>query len=221
MVMLMNVNKRRFDAVIFDCDGVLIDSEPVYNRVFAELLTENGVPLTTQECLDRYIGHKLSYCIKQIEEEYGTTLPTTLVDDYITRSFAAFESELVCIEDVESVIDALQCPIAVASGSGHRELEFTLGLVDLYHRFNGCIYSVEDVERGKPHPDVYLHAAAQLNVQPHRCAVIEDSVNGAKAGVAAGMAVFAYAGLTDAASLGKTGAHVFERMDELHSLLRL
>lgn len=215
----MNVNKQTFDAVIFDCDGVLINSEPIYNRVFAELLTVNGVHTTTEECINRYMGFPLSHCIKSIEKEYGVSLPSTLVADWQAKSFKAFEIELVCIPGVDSIIDSLHCPKAVASSSGHKELRFTLGLVDLYQRFNGHIYSVEDVERGKPHPDVYLHAAEQLNVERERCAVIEDSVNGAKAGVAAGMTVFGYAGLADAESLSQTGAHVFEKMNDLYSLL--
>jgi len=215
----MNANKRTYDAVIFDCDGVLIDSEPIYNRVFAELLTENGIATTTEECIARYMGMDLTHCIKLIEKEFNTTLSPTLLSDYQTRSFKAFETELASIPDVDSIIDSLDCPIAVASSSGHEELRFTLGLVDLYQHFNGCVYSVEDVDRGKPYPDVYLHAAEQIGVEPGRCAVIEDSVNGANAGIAAGMTVFGFAGLTDAESLSNTGAQVFEQMNELHSLL--
>ncbi|MDH3694236.1 MAG: HAD-IA family hydrolase [Gammaproteobacteria bacterium] len=165
------------------------------------------------------MGLDLTHCIELIENEYKTVLPATLLSNYWTRSFAAFETELICVPDDDSIIASLDCPIAVASCSGHKELRFTLGLVDLYQRFNGHIYSVEDVERGKSHPDVYLHAAEQLDVRPERCAVIEDSVNGAKAGVAAGMTVFGYAGLTDAESLSQTGARVFEQMNELYLLL--
>ncbi len=217
----MTAKNYLFDAVIFDCDGVLIDSEPIYNRILAELLMENGVSTTTEECIDRYIGMDLNRCIELVNMAFNTTLPPTFVSDYKTRSFESFQTGLVCMPGIEELIQSMTLPLAVASSSGHDELRFTLDLVGLYQRFDGRIFSVDDVERGKPHPDVYFYAAEQLNVDPTRCAVIEDSVNGAKAGIAAGMTVYGYASLTDGDLLRKTGAHVFKHMRELHTLLKL
>ena len=214
--------KVDYEAVIFDCDGVLIDSEPIYNRVLAQQLTELGLPTTIEQSIQRFMGFSLRECIQIIEEELGRPVPKTFMDEHKQRSLAAFESELELIPGIVEVLDALaHRPIAIASSSGHEELRVSLTVTGIYERFRGRIYSAEDVKRGKPHPDLYLHAARQLEVEAASCAVIEDSVAGVTAGVAAGCTVYGYAALVDASALNDAGARVFSQMSELGTVLGL
>ena len=211
-----------YEAVIFDCDGVLIDSEPIYNRVLAQQLTELGLPTTTEQSIQRFMGFSLRQCIRVIEEELGRPVPKTFIGEHKERSLSAFESELQLIPGIVEVLNALvHCPIAIASSSGHEELRVSLTATGIYERFRGRIYSAEDVVRGKPHPDLYLHAARQLGVEAASCVVIEDSIAGVRAGLAAGCTVYGYAALVDASALSDAGARVFSQMSELGTVLGL
>jgi HAD superfamily hydrolase (TIGR01509 family) len=209
-----------WDAIIFDCDGVLVDSEPISTRVFTGMLATIGLPMTVEEAAERFIGRSMPACLAVVEGLLGRAVPEGFAEEYHRRSSIAFEEELVVVPGVVEVLDWLPWPHCVASGSDHERLRITLTKTGLYPRFEGRIYSTADVTRGKPDPDVFLYAAQSMGVRPERCAVVEDSVLGVQAGVAAGMSVFAYTGTADVARLRAAGAQIiFEEMSELPALL--
>jgi HAD superfamily hydrolase (TIGR01509 family) len=182
------------DLVIFDCDGVLIDSEIIACAVEARLLTDIGYPMTTEEVVRRFAGIADRDMISAIEKDWGRPLP----EDYRVRRRAlirdACERELRAVPGVADVVGRLSKRICVASSSTPAWLNHTLGLVGLHERFAPNIFSASMVERGKPAPDIFLYAAERMGAAPARCLVIEDSAPGVKAGKAAGMTVFGFVG---------------------------
>lgn len=206
-------------AVLFDCDGVLVDSEPIANRILAEMLTDAGLPYTAERSVERFVGRSMASCMKLIEEELGGPAPRGFAEEYQRRTFEAFLEELRPVPGVVNVLDGLRWPACVASSGDHDKLRTTLSRTGLYPRFQGRIFSATEVARGKPHPDLFLYAAERMGVEPHRCAVVEDSVYGVEAGCAAGMTVFGYTGTVGAAPLAARGAVVFDDMRRLPELL--
>ncbi len=210
-----------FDLVIFDCDGVLVDSERLAVRVEAEILCGLGWPLTEADIVERFVGRSASYMHGQIERQLGRSVDWEA--EFETRYQEVFGRELVPVPGVVealAVIEETGTATCVASSGSQERMRFTLGLTGLFERFEGRIFSADEVARGKPAPDIFLHAAEKMGVPPGRCAVIEDSVSGVSAGVAAGMAVFAFAGgVTSGARLALGTAVVFDRMQILPALL--
>lgn len=182
--------------VIFDNDGVLVDSEPIANQVLADLLTGYGWPTTFDDSVNAYLGGTLQHVRDLVEPRLGRALPAEFEDQYHERLFARLGAELTAVPGVREALDALTLPYCVASSGAHPRIERTLRTVGLYDRFAGNIYSADDVERGKPFPDLFLYAARRQGVPPERCVVIEDSPYGVEAGKAAGMTVIGYAGVT-------------------------
>jgi HAD superfamily hydrolase (TIGR01509 family) len=215
----------RPDLVIFDCDGVLIDTERIAVPIDVEILAELGWEMTEAEVVERFLGRSEADCSREIEEHLGHALPDSLSFEIDERYRQAFERELAPVAGVLDVLGALErsgTPVCVASSGTHEKMRFTLGLTGLLERFSGRIFSVEDVTRGKPAPDLFLHAAASMAFDPGRCAVVEDSPYGIEAALAAGMHAYAYAGgLTPLRRLQVPGAIVFRHMGELPALFGL
>lgn len=182
--------------VIFDCDGVLIDSEPIGSRIDAEELQRCGIDITPGEILERFTGVTSRQMFRVLSAERGIELPADLEARVQERVHAAFERELLPIPGVHAVLDALDLPAGVASGSRMRRLEVSLGVTGLYERFRPHVFSAEMVAHGKPAPDLFLHVAATMAVAPERCLVIEDSLNGVLAARAASMPVIGFTGGT-------------------------
>ena len=174
------------ELVIFDCDGVLVDSERLGVRVEARLITELGWPLTEAEVLDRFVGRSDAYMLGEIETALGRSVPEwpALYQEHLHQ---AFHDELVPVEGIADALDALTIPSCVASSGTHDKLRLTLGLTGLFARFDGSIFSTTEVANGKPAPDLFLHAADRCGVAPERCVVVEDSRSGVEAARAAGM----------------------------------
>ena len=208
-----------FELVIFDCDGVLIDSEPIANRVLAECLSDIGLPTTMEQSMHDYMGHSWAACMDLFAARLGRPLPADFAGDHWRRLIAALRAELEPVPHVHDVLARLTTPVCVASNGRHETMRVTLAKTGLLDRFAGRVFSSADVERPKPAPDLFLHAAARMGAHPARCAVVEDSPHGVAAGVAAGMAVFGYAAQTDAAALAAAGARVFRDMRALPELL--
>lgn len=217
-----------FDAVLFDCDGVLVDSEPITNRVLAEMLGELGWPLTTQESMSIFIGKAVKDETKLIEAKTGFALTPEWLQRFWARRNEALDRDLVEIPGASVAVRALHATlggrIACASGADRGKIELQLDKVGLSDCFEGRIFSGHETPRSKPFPDVYLAAAQALGVDPRRCAVIEDTVTGATAGVAAGATVFGYSpgemGHSGPEALRQAGVvRVFTRMADLHALL--
>ena len=203
--------------VILDCDGVLVDSEPLSNRVLSEALTAAGHPMTAEETTAAFMGRSWVSCEEIMRARFGA-VPEGLDADYRRRVAAAFDAELKPVPGVVEALDAIHHPTCVASSGPHEKMRHTLALTGLYERFEGRIFSAYDVARGKPAPDIFLHAAAGMGFAPADCVVVEDSPVGVEAACAAGMRVLGYAGHTDPALLSQADA-VFADMAELPGLI--
>ncbi len=191
------------DLVIFDNDGVLVDSERLANGILASLLTEAGLPYTLQQAVDEFMGGSLARVRTVAEPRLGRPLPADFEERYHQRLFDGFK-QLAAIDGVATVLDELDAagtPYCVASSGDHERIRTALTSVGLYDRFKGRVFSAQDVAHSKPAPDLFLHAAASMRVEPARCLVVEDSPLGVEAARAAGMRVVGYAGMTPAERL--------------------
>lgn len=214
------VSKKGFGLVIFDCDGVLVDSELITNRVFAQMLNELGITVSLEDMFERFVGRSMPQCLEILTKLLGRPVPQHFVEEYQTRSATALQAELKAVPDIETVLAAMRIPYCVASSGTHEKMRTTLGITGLLPQFRGKMYSVTEVAQSKPFPDVFLLAARQQGVIPADCAVIEDTPTGVRAGVAAGMTVFGYCALTPKQRLIGAGAHhTFERMRDLPGLI--
>jgi len=211
---------RHPELVIFDCDGVLVDSERIAIRIDAVVLADLGWPLSEAEIIERFVGRSEEHMVREIEAQLGRRLPANWGAAYQDLYVTAFERELRAVEGVVDALDRITSPTCVASSGSHARIERSLRQTDLYGRFEGRIFSASEVSNGKPAPDLFLHAAARLGVPPARCAVVEDSRYGVEAARAAGMAAFGYAGgVTPAHRLEGPGTVVFSDMRCLPDLL--
>ena len=211
-----------FELLICDCDGVLVDSELIANRVLMEILSDLGLRMTFEECVCTFIGRSAATCMAMIEARIGRRLPPQFLPDWDERLLASLRKEVKPIPGIIEALDQIRLPVCVASSSSHERMRLTLGATGLLARFEGRLFSATEVVRGKPSPDLFLHAARAMGVPPGRCAVVEDSRVGVEAGIAAGMAVFGYVGgaLSDPKHLQGAGATVFVDMAELPLLLQ-
>jgi len=213
----------RFDLVIFDNDGVLVDSEPIANRLLAEQLTSYGLPVDWHDCVERYLGTTLERVRTLVEAELGHSIPADFETRYREIVYPRLAVEVEAVPGVASVVDQLAADgvlTCVASSGLHVRIQLTLARAGLLDRFADRVFSAEDVGVGKPAPDLFLHAAATLGVEPARCAVVEDSTAGVQAANAAGMTAFGFAALTPVHLLeGSTGG-IFTDMAELGGRLR-
>lgn len=146
----------KFKLVIFDCDGVLVDSEPIANRVFCEMLNELGIAVTLEDMFERFVGYSMGQCIEMVTELLGTSPPDSFVPELRRRTALALEAEVKPIEGVEETLDDINVPVCVASSGMHAKIRLTLGKTGPLNRFEGKIFSVLDVERPKPAPDVFF-----------------------------------------------------------------
>lgn len=212
------------DLVIFDCDGVLVDTERLTVGVEARVLTELGWPHTPDEVVAKWMGRSSAAQLTEIAAVLGEAASREYDERSTAEVHAAFDRELTAVDGVPDLLDHLETvgvPTCVASSGTHDRMRRTLGMTRLHHRFDGRIFSATEVEHGKPAPDLFLHAAARMGAEPDRCVVVEDSVHGVRAGVAAGMRVYGFGGgLSDARALADEGAVVFDAMTDLVGLLR-
>ncbi|MCB5169469.1 HAD family hydrolase [Streptomyces bambusae] len=212
----------RYDLVIFDNDGVLVDSEPLANRILAAYLTELGFPTSYEDSLRDYMGSAVHRVHDLVHERTGRRLPEEFNRTLLERTVAGFEEDLEPVEGIVDVLRALReqgLPYCVASSSGHARIRAGHRAAGIGEWFDdACIFSAEDVGRGKPAPDLFLHAAREMGVMPERCIVIEDSPLGVEAAVAAGMDVLGFTAMTPADRLSAAGG-VFGAMKELRQLL--
>lgn len=214
----------RYDLVIFDNDGVLVDSEPISNTLLAGYLTELGHPTSYEESVRDYMGSAMHRIHELVEERSGRRLPVEFDDVFHSRVFAAFQAELQAVVGAAEVLKQLAAagvPYCVASSGSHERIRVghrKTGL-DAWFR-DEIVFSAEDVGRGKPSPDLFLHAASRMGVAPERCVVVEDSRLGVQAALAAGMDVYGFTAMTPEEKLaGAVG--FFRRMDELPTILGL
>ncbi|WP_190142862.1 HAD family hydrolase [Streptomyces glebosus] len=221
----------RYDLVIFDNDGVLVDSEPISNRILAGYLTELGHPTSYEDSLRDYMGGAMHRIHEAVLQRSGKRLPDGFDEGFHARVFDEFRRTLEPVAGVREVLEKLAAdgvPYCVGSSGSHERIRVALTTTGLWERFAGAdggvgerIFSSQDVGRGKPAPDLFLHAAQKMGVAPERCAVVEDSPLGVRAAVAAGMDVYGFTAMTSAEKLTEAGATaLFAHMAELPALLQ-
>ncbi|MBL8879718.1 MAG: HAD family hydrolase [Phycisphaerales bacterium] len=208
------------ELVIFDSDGVLVDSEPVANRELAALLTECGLPVSAEQAMQWFIGHAMPDVLGIAEQKLGRRLPPDFLDRLQIRTETAFRHELRPVTGVEHLIARLNVPYCVASNGPIAKMRATLGATGLLPRFEGRLFSADHVKHPKPAPDLFLHASATMRADPTNCVVVEDGVFGVRAAIAAGMRAIGYAERTDSTALTLAGATVCMAMAEVETLIR-
>ena len=209
------------ELVIFDCDGVLIDSERLAVVLDMEMLAALGWALTRTEVIERFMGRSASHMLSEIERWLGHPLPEGWTEAWDERYRQKFAAELEPVDGIVEALDQITLAMCVASSSEHDHLRRNLRTAGLYDRFEGRIFSASEVENGKPAPDLFLHAGLRMGVEPSDCVVVEDSRYGVQAARAAGMHVLAYTGggMTPIDTLAGPGTTVFEDMHQLPELL--
>lgn len=222
---VLNLDAVRFDAVLFDCDGVLVDSEPITQAVLRDMLEESGWSMTQEECMRTFVGKMVRQERALIESRTGQPLTDAWMDAFYQRRNQRLQAELQAIEGVLSAVAAAHAHaggrIACASGADRYKVEFQIDMAGLRPYFGQRIFSGHEMPRSKPAPDVYLAAAAHLGADPARCLVIEDTPTGVTAGVAAGAEVWAYCPLPEAGErlLAAGARRLFGHMEEIANAL--
>jgi HAD superfamily hydrolase (TIGR01509 family) len=212
-----------FELVIFDCDGVLIDSEPIANRVFMEQLETVGLSMPLEDVMRTFIGRTRDGCIELAGRMLGRPLPAEFGRRWDLALYEALEREVKPVAGIPELLRSMTVPFCVASNGERERMERALRAAGLLHLVQGRLFTASEVAHPKPAPDLFVHAAKAMGAAPARCAVVEDTPTGVKAGVAAGMKVFAYAGAAhaDEAGLRRAGASTFREMKALPPLLGL
>lgn len=206
--------------VIFDCDGVLVDSERLSHAVLQEMLRERGVHLGFEETVERFIGTSMSTCMARVAELAGETLSDGFAKQFAARTKAAFETGLTAVAGVEQLLCSIPGDYCVASNGNRTKVNFTLNHTGLLGQFEGRIFTAEDVENPKPAPDLFLFAAQSMGCVPQHTVVIEDTPTGIAAARAAGMQAIGFSAMTPAALLEAAGAHaIAENMSQVRALL--
>lgn len=209
--------------VIFDCDGVLVDSESAHSEVVAASLTRYGLPMTPEDCMSRFVGNRMA-TIGEAATVMGAALPDDWVREVYAEIFVKLREGVPIIPGIPALLDELDAagiPYCVGSNGSEDKTEITLGHIGIHDRFAGRIFSAYTLNTWKPEPGLYLHAAQALGVAAADSVVVEDSVTGATAAQRAGMRCFGYAPHDDGAGLAAVGATVFHDMAALPDLLGL
>jgi HAD superfamily hydrolase (TIGR01509 family) len=219
------MSRVAFDLVIFDCDGVLVDSEIISCQSHADAFSAFGYPITAAQVFDRFLGRSALQAQLEVEAELGRKLPDDFTAQLRERLHSAFEADLQAVIGITQALDGIDIPVCVASSGSHERMRVSLGSVRLYDRLAPHIFSSSQVKHGKPAPDLFLFAAAQMGAAPEACVVVEDSTAGIKGAVAAGMTVLGFHGGSHcgpghAASLQAAGATAtFSDMSQLPALI--
>jgi len=187
-----------FDLIIFDCDGVLVDSELLASEVLSEVLADHDIDIPPRECRERFTGSSLKRVKELVFKSSGIELPDNFEEIVREADRGVFEKRLSPVSGIEEILELLTLPVCVASSGSIEKITHSLTLTGMLGKFSPHLFSAEMVMRGKPAPDLFLHAAQQMGVAPDRCLVIEDSPVGIKVALAAGMTVFGFAGAAHA-----------------------
>jgi HAD superfamily hydrolase (TIGR01509 family) len=212
---------RKPDCIIFDCDGVLVDSEVIGIRLLLEMTAPYGVSVEEKEAVEEFAGRRLKEVIGILQTRADKPFPEDLEQQFRKRSFEVFQQEVAPVEGVKALLDSLTIPFCVASSGPVDKIRLNLTLTGLIGYFEDRIFSAYDIHSWKPDPGIFLHAAKVMGFPPERCVVIEDSKAGITAGVKGGFTVFGYAKEHNARELESEGATVFYSMHELPQLLKL
>jgi phosphoglycolate phosphatase len=213
------MKKTSFDLAIFDCDGVLVDSEPLANTVYVQMLAEYGYNVNYDEYLKRFSGAAIVTRLASTSKLLNWTPPSDFHAIFNSRLSVLTKNELKPVPGIHELLESLSVPVCIASNGSRDEIKLRLKIAHLAQYFGDSIFSALEVPNPKPAPDVYLAAAHAFNVPPSRCIVVEDSVPGVTAAVRAGIKVYGHAACTDAGMLKEAGAIPFANMLELRNIL--
>jgi HAD superfamily hydrolase (TIGR01509 family) len=210
-----------FKCIIFDSDGVLVDSETLSAKVFQEMALELGFDLDFETAVERFAGTSMKENLRFIEENIQGPLPVDFEKEFRGRTYKVFKTDLKAVNGIADLIEKLGIPFCVASSGPVEKIRLNLGLVNLLDHFENKIYSSYDIGSWKPEPGIFLHAAKRMGFEPEECAVIEDSASGIRAAIAGGFKVYALANEKMKKTFEQLGAIAFENMKELEKLLAL
>ncbi|WP_052593978.1 HAD family hydrolase [Aureispira sp. CCB-QB1] len=209
----------KFKCIIFDCDGVLVDSEATSIGAIVDLAQEMGYSMSLEQAIGEFSGQSLQYCFDYIEKASGQKFPANIVHIYRARTYEAFEKSLQPIPGIHAALERLTLPRCVASNAPQEKIRLNLGLLKLTHFFQDNIFSAYDIQKWKPQPDLFLHAAKTMGFAPHECLIVEDSLAGVTAAKTGGFEVLGYASKRTAKQLEEAGATVFYDMNLLDNYL--
>lgn len=212
---------QRNCLIIFDCDGVLVDSEELFIEIDRLVLAELGWPIERDEIVARFVGRSEEHFVNEVQAFLGQKLPADWMGSFQRHYQEVFRRDLRPVAGISETLDAIDVPTCVASNGSHEKMRFTLGLTGLWPYFEGRTFSASDVSRAKPAPDLFLHAASTLGFAPEDCTVVEDSLAGVQAALSAGMKVVAYAGgVVTREKFAGTGATIIDEMSQLPRTLQ-
>ena len=211
--------KSQPKCIIFDCDGVLVDSEPITARLLIKMSKEIGVDIDLEFVEANFTGNSWAGCVALIEAKGNTKVPENFEQEYRRRSAEAFTKEIQPIKGIPELINSVNIPFAVASSGPVHKIRLNLGLIGLLDKFEGNIFSCWDIQIWKPDPAIYLRTAEAMGFAPKDCVVVEDSLFGVKAGVAGGFRTFGYATKHTAPALKAAGAEIIYDMEELFGVV--
>lgn len=206
-------------CIIFDCDGILVDSETIANQVLLSMSASFGLKMTIEESIKNFNGSRLQKIFEKIEELTDKKLPDSFETDFRKQTFEAFKTDLKPVKGVKEFIEKLTVPYCVASSGPVEKITLNLTITGLLEKFENRIFSSYDINSWKPDPEIFLHACKQMGFEKEECIVIEDSVAGVIAAVTGGFKVFALANENNAQDLLDEGATVFYNYEELETIL--
>lgn len=210
----------KYKCILFDCDGVLVDSEKISINTLVQMANELGIPLKEQEAMSQFLGKSLEFCFDYIDTLTAVNLPESFESDFRDRSFAAFKTDLKAVDGVPQLLEQIKIPICVASNGPADKIKLNLQTTNLLHHFDGNIFSAYDIDSWKPDPKLYLHAAKTMGFSASDCVVIEDSPVGIQAAIAGGFDVYAYAAHGSEHIFESFSIPIFTHMNALYDLLQ-
>ena len=211
----------KYNCIIFDCDGVLVDSEAISAKVFKEMIFELGTEIDFETVLEQITGTSMKENLMFFSEKINGELPADFESEFRKRSYEAFKTDLKPIQGIHELLNKLKIPVGVASSGPVEKIKLNLTTANLIHFFGENIFSSYEIGSWKPDPEIYLHAAKKMGFKPSECAVIEDSIAGVKAAKAGGFDVFGFTREANKTIFKELRATVFFEMDELNRLIEI
>ncbi|EDP72183.1 HAD-superfamily hydrolase subfamily IA, variant 3 [Flavobacteriales bacterium ALC-1] len=209
----------KYKCVIFDCDGVLVDSEPLSNQVMVDLANQSGASINLDYAYNNFKGNSLQNCVKQITELIGKDIPFDFESEYRKQSFEKFKNEIQPIEGIKDVLNHLEIPFCVASSGPENKIKLNLELTGLLPYFESKIFSCYTIQKWKPDPAVFIWASKTMGFKPEECVVVEDSPIGVEAAINGGFDVFGYTAHDYLEELKVNATNTFDSMIKLSDLL--
>lgn len=210
----------RYKCIIFDCDGVLVDSEEISNRVHIEMVKEIGLDIEMEYAMEKFSGKSLNSIFEYFEERIGKKLPNNFESEFRRRTFELFKTDIQAIPGIHDLLDKISIPICVASSGPLEKIKLNLTSTNLIEKFNNNIFSSYEIGSWKPDPGIFEHAAKSMGFEPKDCVVIEDSISGINAAKRGGFEVFGFTNGINKGTFKNEGIKVFHHMEALITLLK-